>query len=235
LRADVAENNALMMNDREYKAMGAYTQGGASAASSDWAALAVAKALRRNLGSATFCSYCFFLVAAVLACSCPVLANDAGNLKGLSVDVKWSTVTTYRRDGDTRTTTGENRGLKLYVGNGGHVFEYGGFGDFFEKKVMDFGGAGEFLGTESKEMVAVTALNGKLTRIIKLMHGFWIQTIDITSSHDRCSYSETYKPDSDGKVVGYDPYTKTPYELVSRKIVSISCVVKEGNIFSSVQ
>ena len=159
-----------------------------------------------------------------------VCAKEGGRFRGFSFDVKWSTVTTFRRDGVTRTTRTENRGLQIYIGLNGHVFEYGGFRDFWGQSVA---GLGKARPTRGDEMVATTIINNQLTRIVKLTRGFMIQTIDVSSALDNCTFSEIYKPDAEGKVVGFDPYTRTPFELVSRTFESNTCSVREGNIFST--
>jgi len=170
--------------------------------------------------------------AAAAACISPVLAKDAGNLKGISIDVKWSTITTFRRDGVTRTTRLENRGLQMYIGLSGHVFEYSGFRDYWGKTVVEFGKARPAPGNG---MVATTIVNGQLTRISKWTRGFMIQTINVSPSLDSCTFAVNYKPDAEGQIVGFDPYTERPYELISQTIVSNTCVVKAGNIFSTEQ
>jgi len=169
-----------------------------------------------------------FALAIVAVAVAGCLSVRASSLEGLSIEVKWSTVTTFRRDGVTRSTPIENRGLKMYIGLGGHVFEYGGFRDFWGQSVAGLGKARQIRGNE---MEATTIANGQVTRIFKLTRGFMVQTIKVSAAHDSCTFSEDYKPDEEGKLFGFDPYTQRPFEQISRTFKSNTCTVTEGNIF----
>jgi hypothetical protein len=173
--------------------------------------------------------HCAFAVISFVISSSG-LAKDAGEFKGLSIDIHWSTVSTFRRDGVTHTSSGENRGTRMYIGLGGHIFEYGGFINHWGSSVTKFGNARTYL---PGQMVATTILNNQLTRIYKLTRGFDIQTIVISPTRDSCTFSEVYKPDASGQLTGFDPNTNKPIELISRTIDSYTCVVKVGNIFSA--
>jgi hypothetical protein len=173
---------------------------------------------------------CYAVAATASAFSSSVLAKDAGDFKGLSIDVNWSTVTTFRRDdGMTGTSKLENRGIRMYIGLGGHIFEYGGFLNHWGYSVKEFGKARTYL---PRQMVVTTVLKNQLTRIYKLTRGFNIQTIVISPSRDSCTFSDVYKPDASGQLMGFNPNTNKPYELISRTLESYTCVVKVGNIFS---
>jgi hypothetical protein len=174
---------------------------------------------------ASFFRFALAIVAVAIG-SC--FSVHAGSLEGLSIDVRWSTITTFRRDGVTRTTPTENRGLKMYIGLGGHVFEYGGFRDFWGQSVA---GVGKARQTRGNEMEATAVASGQVTRIFKLTRGFMIQTINVSAAHDSCTFAEDYKPDAEGKLIGFDPYTQRPFELISRTFKSNTCAVTEGNIF----
>jgi hypothetical protein len=157
------------------------------------------------------------------------LAASADDLKGLSIEVDWTAETTFIRDGVTRSKT-DQRSVHLYVGQRGHIFRYGGFGGNRDKSVTSFNQARTYL---PNQMAAFTIVNGNLTQIFKLTKGFAVQTITVNPSLDACSFSEIYKPGADGKMMGFDPVTQTPFELVSRTVRSYTCTVKKGNVFGT--
>ncbi len=168
-------------------------------------------------------------IAIFLLTCASVFGEDAGNLKGLSIVVKYTTVTTLIRNGMVRTTPPEDREARLYIGTENHVFMYGrspGEGGY---AVTEFGRARS---REGGRMQAYTMIDGKLIQVNKLVQGYHIATISLNLTRDSCTFSLEMKPDSTGKIVGFNPFTKQPFELISRTVKSSTCIVQKGNIFA---
>jgi hypothetical protein len=174
------------------------------------------------------------LIVALFACS-SVFAENASNLKGLSIEVNWTTVTTFSRDGAIKTTLPENREWQGYIGTGNHIFEKTDFANTSQQRhfggtsVSEFGKARKIA---NGGMAASTIINDKLTIITKLIHGFNVLSISLSPSRGSCTLSAKLMPDETGKIQIIDPYTNLPTELISRTVQSYTCIVKQGNIFA---
>lgn len=176
------------------------------------------------------------LLLALAASPCsPVFAEDAGDLKGHSIQVNWTTVTTFRRQGVIKTTVPEKREWRGYIGAENHIFEKSDFAN--SSRHEHFGGAsvsefGKARQSGRGTMSASTIIDGKLTIITSLVRGSNVLSISISSSRDSCSFSAKLMPDEAGKIQIIDPYTELPTELLSRTVQSYTCMIKQGNIFA---
>jgi hypothetical protein len=174
-------------------------------------------------------------VAAFFACAAlatPAYADDISRFAGKSIKVDWVTATMFKRtpDGAVGRSSNENRGLHLYIGKSGHVFQYGGFKDYWSKAVQEVGRARDGY---PGHMIAFSIQGSRLTRIVKLISGFWALNVDLSADGKSCSMTDGYTPGADGNIIGFDPYTNAPFYQVSRVTESSSCAVLPGNIFAA--
>ena len=161
----------------------------------------------------------FFLTA-------PLRSNAATDFRGLSIEVEFYTVTTFKKAGDpVKTTVPEKRELRLYIGTRGTVFQYS---NVWSKKytymaVMPLGhAAAAGLGSQ---MIAYAVINGNITKLVKQVHGIEEQTIVVDPGADKCRFSIASQPDSSGKIVSIDPISHKEYEQLSRTLLSYTCTV----------
>jgi hypothetical protein len=164
----------------------------------------------------------------------PLRSNEAIDFRGRSIEVEYYTVTTFKKAGDpVKTTVPERRELRFYIGTKGTVFQYS---NVWSKKytymaVMPLGhAAAAGLGSQR---IAYAVINGNITKLVKQIHGIEEQTIVIDPGANKCRFSIASQPDSSGKIVSIDPISGKEYEQLSRTLISYTCTVKNGNIFST--
>jgi len=174
------------------------------------------------------------LAALPFLLTAPLRSNEATDFRGLSIEVEFYTVTTFKKAGDpVKTTVPERRELRFYIGTKGTVFQYS---NVWSKKytymaVMPLGhAAAAGLGSQ---MIAYAVINGNITKLVKQVHGIEEQTIAVDPGSDKCRFSIASQPDSSGKIVSIDPISHKEYEQISRTLLSYTCTVKNGNVFST--
>jgi hypothetical protein len=175
-----------------------------------------------------------FRAAVLSAMTTTAFLAQAADLKGLSVDIVYFTQTTYKKqDEPVRTTVPERRVLRFYISTKGKIFQYSSV--WSEKynfmTVLPLGHAAA--APKTRGMVAFAIINGKITKLIKEIHGLEEQTITISPDAGACELSLAFHPDSTGRIVSIDPISKKEYEQLSRNLLSYKCDVKRGNIFSN--
>ena len=80
-------------------------------------------------------------------------------------------------------------------------------------------------------MIAWTMMNGHLTRINQLIHGYTVATIAIDPLRLTCTFDHQYQPDPQTGTMVTNA-TGEPVQIESYKVTSYSCDVKKGNVFA---